>query len=271
MMRFALTFLMLLQGTMCSVAAQAAFDHSGWNTLLTTHVVTLLDGQATQVDYVGFADDRPQLKQYLNNLSGVPRTESDHFGKPDQLTFLINAYNAWTVELVLTAYPNVTSITDLGSLFQSPWKKRFIPLLGDTRSLDDIEQDLIRGSGRYNDLRIHFAVNCASIGCPALRAEAYAADRLDAQLEESVTEFLSDRTRNRFEDGVLRISSIFKWYRNDFEKGWRSANNLGQFLALYRQSLGLDVDTANRLVTGDIAIVFLDYDWRLNATTRGKP
>ena len=163
------------------------------------------------------------------------------------------------------------SIKDLGSLFQSPWKRRFILLLDGTRSLYDIEQGLIRGSGRYNDPRIHFAVNCASIGCPALRAEAYAADRMDAQREQSVTEFLSDRTRNRFEDGVLRMSSIFKWYRKDFEKKWRGAYNPGQFLALYRQSLGLYVDTANRLLAGDIAIEFLDYDWRLNATTRGKP
>lgn len=104
-MRFALIFLLVQQDAMFSVAAQAAFDHSGWNTLPTTHGIVLRDGQATQVDYVGFADDRPQPKQYLNNMSGVSRTEFDHFGKPEQLAFLINAYNAWTLELVLTAYP----------------------------------------------------------------------------------------------------------------------------------------------------------------------
>jgi hypothetical protein len=162
------------------------------------------------------------------------------------------------VELILTGYPDIESIKDLGSLFQSPWKKRFIPLLGETRTLDDIEHILIRGSGRYVEPRIHFAVNCASIGCPALRPEAYVAARLDDQVEEATRNFLADRTRNRLEDDTLYVSSIFKWYREDFEKGWRGATTLNGFIALYQQPLALG-ENADKL-----DIEFLDYDWRLN-------
>ena len=109
-------------------------------------------------------------------------------------------------------------------------------------------------------------MNCASIGCPALSDEAYVADRLNAQMEDATQKFLSDRTRNRIESDVLKVSSIFKWYRSDFEKGWRGANTLGQFLALYSGALGLNVDTASQLSAGKRGIEFLDYDWRLNGT-----
>lgn len=270
MMRDLLAFVAALHLTMLSLPAQAAYDHSNWDTLLKKHVVVLRGGQATQVNYAGMAADSVQLKQYLNKLSAVSHADFDRLGRQEQLAFLVNAYNAWTVELVLTEYPDLDSIKDLGSLFQSPWKKRFIPLLGDMRSLDDIEHGLIRGSGRYSDPRIHFAVNCASVGCPALRREAYVAERLDAQLDDAAQAFLSDQTRNRFEGKTLKLSSIFKWYRQDFEKGWRGANSLGQFLAIYRQSLGLDADARERLKAGEIAIEFLDYDWRLNAAPRTK-
>jgi len=272
MKRLIMNVLMLLLGAVFAFPAQAAgFDHTTWDTLLKKHVVTLRGGQATQVDYAGFTTDRSQLKQYLAQSSGVARVDFDRWSKPEQLAFLINAYNAWTVELVLTAYPDVKSIKNLGSFLQSPWKKSFIPLLGETRSLDDVEHGLIRGSGRYDDPRIHFAVNCASIGCPALRAEAFVADRLDTQLEESAKSFLSDRTRNRLEGKALKVSSIFKWYREDFEKGWRSTSSVQQFFAVFHQSLALDADTVKRLNAGEMGIEFLDYDWRLNAKSVRKP
>lgn len=256
---------MALLCAMQMVSAQATgFDHSGWDTLLKRHVTPIRDGQATQVDYTGMAADYPLLEHYLAATATVSRATFDSWPKQEQLAFLINVYNARTVELVLSGYPGIVSIKDLGSLFRSPWKKSFIPLLGETRSLDDIEQGMIRGSGRYNDPRVHFAVNCASIGCPALRPEAYVATRLDAQLEDAARHFLSDRSRNRLEGDVLQVSSIFKWYREDFEKGWRGATSLGGFLGLYRQPLGLDERTAKRLASGDIDIEFLDYDWRLN-------
>ncbi|MDZ4262270.1 MAG: DUF547 domain-containing protein, partial [Pseudomonadota bacterium] len=129
----------LLLLTQTLTAQAGTFDQSIWDVLLKKHVVSILYGQATQVDYTGMAADRRQLKQYLNATSEVSRTTFDSWGKEEQLAFLINAYNAWTLELVLTGYPDIESIKDLGSFFQSPWKKDFIPLLGETRSLDDIE------------------------------------------------------------------------------------------------------------------------------------
>jgi hypothetical protein len=242
------------------VAQAVEFDHADWDALLKKHVVTIRDGQVTQVDYDGMMRDRPQLKKYLSATSNVMHKTFDSWAEEAQLAFLINAYNAWTVELILTGYPDIESIKDLGSFFKSPWKKAFIPLLGKTRSLDDIEHGLIRGSDRYFEPRIHFAVNCASIGCPALRPEAYVAARLDDQLEEATRNFLSDRTRNRLEGDTLYLSSIFKWYREDFEQGWRGATSLNNFLARYSQALDLDKETSK------LDIEFLDYNWKLNRT-----
>lgn len=265
MKQFLILLLLVLQTFMLQAAEfNTGFNHSGWDMLLKKHVVSIRDGQTTQVNYAGMATDRASLKTYLDATSAISRTTFDRWPKQEQLAFLINAYNAWTVELILSGYPGIESIKDLGSLFSSPWSKAFIPLLGEMRTLDNIEHDLIRGSGRYQEPRIHFAVNCASIGCPALRPEAFVAERLDAQLEQSTRFFISDQTRNRLEGDTLRLSRIFKWYRGDFEKGWRGASSLGQFLSLYRQSLKLDPNTAERLKTDAIEIEFLDYDWRLN-------
>ena len=261
---------MLLALALTSAHA-AGFDHSAWDNLLKAHVTPVRNGHATEVDYAGFVADRGQLKEYLASVSRITMSEFERWEPGSQLAFLINAYNASTVELVLTGYPDVASIKDLGSLLRSPWKKRFIPLLGETRSLDDIEHGLIRGSGRYAEPRIHFAVNCASIGCPALRAEAYSGERLEAQLQDAANAFLGDRTRNRLEGKTLKVSSIFKWYRSDFEKSWRGADSLPGFLALYRQPLGLDDEAANRLKAGQTGIDFLDYDWRLNSKASRTP
>ncbi len=246
-------------------AGAAGFDHSGWTELLQAHVRSLQNGQASQVDYAGFKKDKKVLDNYLGSLSAVTREQFDGWPKDEQLAFLINAYNGWTVELILTKYPDLSSIKDLGSFFQSPWKKTFIPLLGEQRSLDDIEHQLIRGSGRYNDPRIHFAVNCASIGCPALRGRAYLGSALQQQLAETASLFLRDRSRNRLEGKVLKVSSIFKWYRQDFEKGWQSIQSLEQFFADHAEDLGLSAMEAKEVLAGKIKIEFLDYDWRLNS------
>ena len=267
MKKIALVIFFALQS---AFAHAASFDQAAWDALLKKHVVTLRNGQSTQVDYAGFSADRGQLKKYLAAVSAVAPAEFDHWDRAAQLAFLINAYNANTIELILTAYPDLASIKDLGSLVRSPWKKRFIPLLGETRSLDDIEHSLIREAGHYAEPRIHFAVNCASVGCPALRSEAYAADRLDAQLEDAARSFLSDRTRNRVEANALKVSSIFKWYRGDFEKGWRGTNTLAGFFVLYRQPLELEDQAVDLLKTGKMNIDFLDYDWRLNSKDSRK-
>lgn len=240
------------------------FNHSSWDQLLKAHVLSVNGGRSTAVDYQGMASDHQSLKRYLAALSSVSETQFDQWAKQEQLAFLINAYNAWTVELILTAWPDLESIKDLGSFFSSPWKKEFVTLLGKTRALDDIEHGLIRGSGRYNDPRIHFAVNCASIGCPALRAEAYNGDRLEQQLEEQTALFLNDRSRNRAEGNVIKLSSIFRWYREDFEKGWYGFKRLEDFLLAHAADLGLSSTLITTLKTGNADIEFMDYDWRLN-------
>jgi Protein of unknown function, DUF547 len=243
---------------------RADISHQLWDDLLQRHVRVLDGGRATQVDYKGMAVDRPQLVRYLEGLEGVGREEFDKWPIDRQLAFLINAYNGWTVQLILGRYPDLKSIKDLGSVFRSPWKQVFIPLLGEQRSLDDIEHGLIRGSGRYNEPRIHFVINCASIGCPALLNRAFLEDQLDRQLEEATRLFLADRSRNRLRGSTLEVSSIFKWYREDFERGWRGAKTLGDFLALYKDSLGLNGKAVDGLRSRTIDIDFLDYDWRLN-------
>ncbi|MFT6552504.1 MAG: opacity protein-like surface antigen, partial [Zhongshania marina] len=120
-------------------AFAADFSHQTWDKLLQRHVVMIQDGQASRVDYSAFQKNQKVLQAYLASMSAVSRSEFDSWTKDQQLAFLINAYNAWTIEFVLSAYPDIKSIKDLGSFFSSPWKKEFINLLGETRSLDNIE------------------------------------------------------------------------------------------------------------------------------------
>lgn len=165
---------------------------------------------------------------------------------------------------MLSGYPGLDSIRDLGNWFRSPWARRCVSMFGQEWTLDELEHDLIRGSGRYREPRVHFALNCASIGCPALSERAYIGDDLDAQLDAATRRFLADRSRNRLENGTLRVSRIFDWYRGDFASGWRGADSLAAFLARYADALGLTPEQAQRLEAGEIPIRFLRYDWGLN-------
>lgn len=259
-LRFVILLLSLLS---CSGLWAQTLDHSSWDALLKKHLIVKQNGAITQVDYAAFAKDRKSLKGYLKYLATIEESAFDQLSQDAQLAMLINLYNAATVELILTGFPEIDSIKDLGSFFQSPWKKDIVSLFGKKISLDDLEHGLIR-SERYQDPRIHFAVNCASIGCPALRAEAYVGEKLQAQLDEQTRLFLSDRTRNRLADGQLEVSSIFKWYREDFEKGWHGFDSLEQFLAEYSDALGLNEQQVIALNKEALEIDFLDYDWRLN-------
>lgn len=259
-----LKVIMVLVGVLCAGVVNAAFDHAAWDSVLKSHVIAVRGGLVTQVDYQGLRRDRAPLQQYLRALSGVSRADFDRWGRNERLAFLINAYNAWTVELILRSDPGLKSIRDLGSLFESPWKKSFIPLFGRTVSLDDIEHGMIRADGAYREPRIHIAVNCASIGCPALRGEAYDGARLDAQLADATNKFLADRQRNRLRGDRLEVSSIFKWYREDFERGWGGYHSLPAFLSAHAAALGLSPGQAAQVLRGDIDIDFLDYDWKLN-------
>ncbi len=251
-----------------SISSAESFDHEhgAWNLLLQENVRWDLNRTSSQVDYDQLKSNRASLDRYLDKLSAVSRAKFENFNRDQQLAFLINAYNAFTIKLILTEYPNLESIKDLGSLFSSPWKKKFFRLLGEAQSLDGIEHGLIRGSGRYNEPLIHFAVNCASIGCPALLDEAYVDKKLDQQLLESTRSFLNDHSRNRFnaDNGTLEISSLFDWYAEDFAKGWRGYDSLHDFFRTHADWISDGSADAGRLVEGSLKVEFLDYDWKLN-------
>ncbi len=247
------------------VHATQTFDHefTAWTALLKQHVRWLPGGFASQVDYAGLAANRTALKAVLEGMSEVPRTSFDTWTPARQMAFLINAYNAFTVELILTKYPDLKSIKDLGSLLQSPWKKRFFTLLGEPRHLDWIEHEQLRP--RFAEPRIHAAVNCASIGCPALRDEAFTASRLEAQLEDGMQRFMSDRTRNRVANGRLEVSAIFKWFREDFEQGHLGVKRVEDLFARYATQLSDTPEVQARLRERALPVNHLPYDWALNA------
>ena len=261
--------MLLLAGAALALPARSeGFDpsHWAWTALLKKHVVTIDGGKASQLRYAGMAADRSALKTYLGALSSVSASDFAGFGKSRQMAFLINAYNAFTIELVLMRYPKLASIKDLGSLLQSPWKRAFVPLLGTTMSLDGIEHDRLRARGGYDDPRIHFAVNCASVGCPPLREEAYVAERLDAQLDEQARRFMSDRSRNRWSSGQqrLEVSKIFDWYGEDFRLGHRGVTSTEAFYALHADALADAPADRERIRGQREAVSFLAYDWALN-------
>jgi hypothetical protein len=231
----------------CSPAL--AFDHGQWDSLLKKNVVVLDGGKASQLRYGEV--DRKALQAYLKTLSAVSEAEFKGWPREEQMAFLINAYNAFVVEKILTRYPDIRSIWDFGKIFGNPFKDEFFTLLGRKMSLDGIEHGLLRKN--YREPRVHYAVNCASVGCPALREEAYAAARLERQLEEQAVRFLSDRSRNRFRGGRLEVSKIFDWFKEDFEP--RAA-----YFARYATLLGVPGGAH----VPDLPLTFLDYDWSLN-------
>ena len=248
--------------------ASFAFDssHDAWTKLLQRNVVEIRPGQATAVRYASFAADRPALKAYLDSLAAVSPAEYERWPKPEQLAFLINTYNAHTVALILETYPRLKSIKDLGSLLSSPWKKAFIPLLGKTISLDQIEHGMIRKPGVFDDPRIHAAVNCASVGCPALARQAFVGRDLDRQLDTALSGFLADSTRNRYvaASGRLEVSKIFDWYGSDFEQGHRGYDSLKTLFARHAAVLATTPEGQTAIRSGRYKLDFLDYDWALN-------
>lgn len=258
--------LLLLIGILFSCQTVCAFDHTHalWDALLKEHVSWNAAGTASRVDYAALQQQQI-LNSYLRQLTAVEAAEYQSWGKAEQLAFLINAYNAFTFNLILSKYPDVESIKDLGSLFSSPWKKQFFRLLGEQRSLDQLEHELIRQPGVFADPRIHAAVVCASIGCPGIRNEAFVAARLDVQLEDSLRRFLADRSRNRYNPEIdqLEISKIFDWYGDDFI-GFRGASSVSGFLGGYAELLTDSTSEQLRVRAGDTPIRYLDYDWRLN-------
>lgn len=260
-----------LLGLADAVRAQSTstgFDHrhAAWDTLLRQHVVVTAGGNASTLRYAALQAQRVALKGYLEALSAISPVAYGAWSTAQKLAFLINAYNAFTIELILTRYPDLKSIKDLGSFVQSPWTKKFFRLLGQERSLDEVEHEMIRAPGVFDDPRIHVAVVCASIGCPMLRNEAFVAERLDAQLDDAMRRFLSDRSRNRFDagTGTLSVSKIFDWYRKDFERGHKGLDSLETLYARHAEVLSTTPQAQAEIRAGRYKLAFLDYDWALN-------
>jgi hypothetical protein len=253
-----------LAATFCAYALDPSAK--AWDELLKKHVRYLQDGNASRVDYAGFARDRAALKAVLDDDQKVTKPEFDGWSKPQQQAFLINAYNAFTIEKVLTRYPKIASIRDFGTVFGNPWKDKFFTLFGEPAYLDRVEHEILRKEGVYDDPRVHVAVVCASIGCPMLSRDAFTAENLEPQLEAALKRFLSDRTRNRYNPQTkrLEISRIFDWYGKDFDKGHKGYTSVKATMAKYADQLADKPEDRAAVREQKADISFLDYDWSLN-------
>jgi len=244
------------------VNQQPEFDHT--HAQLTAVLATSLkDGL---VDYAGLRESPKALDAYVATLSATTPALHAEWTREQRFAFWINAYNAFTLKLIRDEGP-VKSIKDLGGLFSTPWEKKFIPLpafdpegKNKPLTLDEIEHELIRPV--FKDARVHAAINCASLGCPPLRAKAFSAETLDADLEDQVGVWLRDATRNRVQpkDGKIQVSKIFDWFAKDFGA---SKEELVRWIAKH---VG-DEDLAATLAAAadSVKLKYVEYDWALNA------
>jgi hypothetical protein len=235
---------------LCAAAlAVSGFDHSAFDRLLKAHVA------AGRVDYDSFARD-PEFPRYLDALA---RAQPDALSEKEQLAFWINAYNAYTIQLV-NAHGERQSIRNIDKTLgivkaMGPWKEEIVRAGGRTLSLDAVENEIIRK--RFREPRIHFALVCAAVSCPPLRSEAYTGERLEAQLEDQARVFIaSSPSKNRVDVATSTVyrSPIFGWYKDDFTP------DVDRFFARYV------TDPAARAVLagGKFKVVETEYDWSLN-------
>jgi len=202
------------------------------------------------VNYKGFKKEESKLDQYLKILE---KTDIKELSRKEQFAFYINAYNVWTIKLILGPYPKIKSIKELGSLLKSPWKKKICRIDGKVITLDNIEHDILRP--KFKDPRVHFAINCASKSCPPLLSEPYRGSILDKQLDESAQAFINNSEENYLKKNTLYISRIFKWFAEDFN------NDVVGFFSEYAEN---DLKKGLGAKAGKIKIKYLDYDWSLN-------
>ena len=231
--------------------------HAQWSAILARWVA------GGSVDYGGLQrEGRPALAAYLATLSGTCAADYERWRRTERIAFWINAYNAFTLQLILDHYP-IASIRKIGWLPGAAFRQQFIPmreLKGGLISLDEIENGTLRRA--FREPRIHFALVCASRSCPPLRGEAYRGADLDAQLDDQARAFLRDPAKNRVDASArtLYLSSIFKWFRGDFEA---AAGSLPSYVAQYLDAGGAPVS--------DYAVAFLAYDWSLNDRQGASP
>ena len=239
-----------------SLAHSSGFDHShaAWTEILKKH--TVATGPMSQFNYVEMRKNMAALNTYLATLSAVEKSDFTKWERDQQMAFYINAYNAFTIKLISDRKPK-NSIKEIREgLFTGPWKIKFFTLLGEKMHLDNIEHGILRP--KYKDPRIHFAVNCASIGCPMLLDEAFTAEKLEAQFEQQAKLFLQDTTRNRIDKGkkTVYLSKIFDWFDDDFEN---HSKTVQAYVAKYMTD---DPELQKAILKYDDK--YLSYDWNLN-------
>lgn len=189
-------------------------DHSDWDAFLKTYVTTHRDG-VNRVAYQRVSEfDKQALNNYIDRLVARPVSK---LSRDEQRAYWINLYNALTIKLVLEAYP-VRSIRDIdispGLFTDGPWGKKIVTVEGEAVSLDDIEHRILRPIWR--DPRLHYAVNCASIGCPNLRREALTALNAEAYLDTGARDYINNPRGAKIDNGRLIVSSIYEWFQEDF-------------------------------------------------------
>lgn len=235
-------------------ASTSRVDHGAWDRFLKKYVVTDHPSGVNRVRYASVTPaDAQALDAYLRRLRGM---EVGRLNRDEQKAYWINLYNALTVKVVLERYP-VKSIRDIdispGFFSDGPWGARLLTVQGRNLSLDDIEHRILRPL--WNDNRVHYAVNCASVGCPNLQAEAYTAENMEALLDKGAREYVNHSRGARLESGRLRLSSIYKWFQADFGGSEEAV------IRHLREYAGADLGILLKGFRGKISY---DYDWRLN-------
>lgn len=213
------------------------------------------------VNYAAIHKNPEILERYLHTISLIRKEEFQKWSKEEQMSLLINLYNASVIDLVSKHYP-VQSVRDIGDFFQGPWSKKFVFFLQEKVSLEEIETQLRKN---YDDPRIHFALSFASISSPNLRYEPYTPVQIDSQLDKQAFEFMRDFDKNFLEEetSTLYLSSIFSWYREDFEKTYGNT-----MLCITKYFPQLQVKTVEdvhfKTQSLHYKVLYLDFNWALN-------
>jgi Protein of unknown function, DUF547 len=235
-------------GTPRATAAEFDQTHAAYGRVLKAHVSRGL------VDYSSLKSHPEHLNEYLTGLAAVAKAEFLGWERDDQIAFLCNAYNAYTLRLIVENYP-VQSIRDIGGFMRGPWDRPIAKVFGTAHTLNDLEHRMLRRD--YAEPRVHFALVCAAKGCPPLREEPYVGGRLGEQLAAQARAFLADPDKNRVDPAsrTVYLSPIFKWYDSDFQNG---ADSVLVMLKPYwpaEAKVG-EID--------EFKIRYTDYDWNLN-------
>jgi len=239
-----LSLFLLIESTVSAESFSEKFDNQIYASLLKKHVV------GKRVNYDGFKKDEKLLDEYLAILS---QTDIKSLSGNTLFAFYINAYNAFTIKLILTKYPGINSIKEIGSFFSNPWNIKFISLQKRTVSLDYIEHDILRP--KFKDPRVHFAINCASKSCPQLLDGPYEGRILETQLDSQARKFINDKKNTFIKGDTLFISKIFKWFRKDF------SDNPVLFIKRYAST---ELKGELNSFGENINLEYLTYDWSLN-------